>query len=206
MSEEIRGEVRRLYRNRGWGAIKIARELRLHFKAAGNEAEAPSERAVGRELEKAKKVSEAEWRRYDEVAWPDSFGTADLPWASAAAILELTRVLSRPPLLPLARWYWRTLQAFPSANVATLHNIAAQLALAEDDDSARRAIGEAAVAGNLGDLESLGPFDPDNPEEIERAIHRTEIVLGALSPFFRKGLREVVDGSFRKGLEDESQG
>jgi hypothetical protein len=203
MSEETRQEVRRLCRNEGWGAVKIARELRRQFEAAGLPAvDVPSERAIGREL--AKKLPEAEWRRYDEVRWPDSFGNADLPWASAAAILELTRALGRPPLLPLARWYWRTLQAFPSATVAALYNIAAQLALNEDDDTARRAIGAAAVVGNLPELGPLGPYDASKPEEVERALNRAEIVLGRLP--CREGLRQVMDGSYKEGAQDESKG
>jgi len=208
MSDEAKKEVVRLFRKkrhgRPWGAVRIARQL-------SDWPDAPSVRAVGRYLEKIRGWSEAELRRYDEVAWPDSFGTSDLPYASAAAILELTRALGRPPLEPLARWYWRTLQAFPSASVATLHNIAAQLALFEDNDAARQAIGARAVAGELGEIGGLGPFDADKPEDIDRAIQRLEIYMGALTPFFRQGLRELLEGRVKgtwfaeKGGQDESQ-
>lgn len=206
MSEEARIEVRRLHRNRGWGAVNITRELeKMHAegKLPREDVYPPSERAVGREVGKAKGISEAEWRRYDEVIWPDSFGSTDLPWASAAAILELAQALHRPPLLPLARWYWRTLQAFPSASVRMLQNIAAQLALNEDDDVVRRAIGADAVLGKLGEVGSLGPFDPDKPEDIERALKGIEIVGGVLPPGLRQGLGQVMDGSYKKGVQDE---
>jgi hypothetical protein len=203
MSEAARTEIRRLHR-KGLGAIKIARALGEMY-AEGKVPDAPSERAVGRELTKVRRLSEVELRRYDEVTWPESFGSPDLPYSAAAAILELTRVLRRPPLIPLARWYWRTLQGFPGASVGTLHNIAAQLALAEGDDVKCRAIGAAAVAGELGAIESLGPFDADRPEEIERAITRIETVLGAFTPWMRQAFREVIDGSYKKGGQDESQ-
>ena len=211
MPQAAREEVRRLHR-RGLGAIKIARELKdMHDEGKlldeeGNLLDAPLERAIGREITKLRKMSESEQRRYDEVVWPESFGSPDLPYAAAATILELTRFMGRAPLVPLARWYWRTCQAFPGSDVATLHNIAAQLALAEGDAVKFREVAADAVAGKLGEIGMLGPFDASKPEDIERALHMLEIQLGALSPFLRQTLREAMEGRFiKQGEHDETQ-
>ena len=172
----------------------------------GKLLDAPLERAIGREITKLRRMSESEQRRYDEVVWPESFGSVDLPYAAAATILELTRMLGRPPLVPLARWYWRTCQAFPAADVKALHSIAAQLALAEGDAVKLREVGAAAVAGDLGEIGMLGPYDSGKPEDIERALHELELQGGAMTPGMRQTMREVMMGRFiRQEADDATQ-
>ena len=209
MSDEAREEVRRLHR-RGLGAVRIARELEK-MRGAGELPDPTqiSERAVGRQITKLRKMPDAEQQRYDEVVWPESFGSSDLPYASAAVILELTLMLGRPPLAPLARWYWRTCQAFPAADVETVRNIAYQLALAEGDAAKVREVGADAVAGRLvpGGLLKLGPLDPDKPESVDRLLRQLEIYGGAMPAGTRQRMRQLFEeelSDLKEGANDES--
>jgi alkylation response protein AidB-like acyl-CoA dehydrogenase len=74
----------------------------------------PAVRTIGEMIARARALSPAEQLRYREVRWPESFGGADLPWESAAAVIELTRSIDgRAPLVRLAIWYWRASLAMP---------------------------------------------------------------------------------------------
>lgn len=111
MTQKLEQEVAVLRVNKGWGAARIQAHLKNREHTLGEPL--PSTSAISRKLAKVDAMSPAEKLRFTEVRWPESFGTNDLPWESAAAVLELARSLGHPPMVPLAVWYWRATLALP---------------------------------------------------------------------------------------------
>lgn len=77
----------------------------------------PSYRTIQRRLQKWPAMPETTRNSYRLVRWPEFFlhRNPDLPWEASAAIIELTALLDgRPPLYPLAIWFWRCTLARPS--------------------------------------------------------------------------------------------
>lgn len=79
----------------------------------------PSDRTIRRYIEQWRLLDKQARRSYQEARWPEAFGTADLPWESAAVVLELAEkgLGGRVPLIPLAVWYWRVHLTDPGATV-----------------------------------------------------------------------------------------
>lgn len=113
-----------LRKKRGWGARRIRRELLEKAKdliaegAITLEGDIPPERTLTRELPAIDALPEPDLRQYRRALWPDAFGSdGDLPWEAAAAVQELTGLLGRVPLVPLAEWYWRLRLRFPDTGL-----------------------------------------------------------------------------------------
>lgn len=56
-----------------------------------------------------REAPEHERRQYSLVHWPESFGTPELPWESAPAILAAIRTFPEGsrPTVRAAKWFWR---------------------------------------------------------------------------------------------------
>jgi hypothetical protein len=122
MSDQLQDEITRRRQNPPYpGAKRIHDDLirdRADLEQRGiiRPGETlPAVRPIGRLLEKIRDMSPAERRRFQLAFWPDAFGTPDLPWESAGAVTELTRLMGRPPEIPLASWFWKTRLALPGA-------------------------------------------------------------------------------------------
>lgn len=110
----------------------------------------PSEKTVRNIMKEHRAAPEQERRLYGQVFWPESFGTPELPWESAPAVLEAIRLseegrfssatwtasVTEPyrPTVRTAKWLWR-------------------LALAEPDMRARDRLGWARC---LADIDASG--------------------------------------------------
>lgn len=86
---------------------------------------------------------DSEHAPYRLARWPESFGDSGLPWEAGAAVAELTRAIGRPPLVRLARWYWRVRQAEPHAAVDFCRAWATEFAVLEDNPARLREAGAA---------------------------------------------------------------
>jgi hypothetical protein len=109
----------------------------------------PSEKSV-RNIMKEHRATGPEVRRlYDQVLWPESFGTPELPWESASVVLEAIRVAEAGryssgaeepprgepyrPTVRMAQWIWRLALAEPGMHPLTQLGFSASLAAADSD-------------------------------------------------------------------------
>ncbi len=82
---------------------------RLEEEAAALErTDSPSEKSVRTIMAEHRKASPEERRSFSGVHWPESFGTPELPWEAAPAVLDLVRLTEGTrPTVRVARWFWR---------------------------------------------------------------------------------------------------
>jgi len=100
------------------------------------EDELPSQRTFDKKVAfiKGDETVQKEITALRRVQWPESFGTEDLPWQSAVAVLDFLEVFPRlqinsglgfgllmdgqtRPTIRAAKWYWRLFLAAPEAPI-----------------------------------------------------------------------------------------
>lgn len=98
-------------------AQEIAARLSAEAEAM-DRSDAPSESWIRKERRAFGGLDPDDREQYRYVHWPESFGTDELPWASAAALLpELRwlRALHARPSVRWASWFWRISLSAPAA-------------------------------------------------------------------------------------------
>ena len=165
--------------------------------------EYPSERTISR-------IKEVEWplvteqqvAEYRAFHWPESMGTAELPWEAGASALELLGYLTRPPMadtygrpsVQVVKWFCRLSLAGPNMELETRHLLARDFALWELLGSQ-----EGAVRGYETYL-AWAPWSSEvRRQEYEKAVDESTIP-GALlvfptspSSFTREQWKAVLD-------------
>jgi hypothetical protein len=111
----------------------------------------PAVRTIGEMIARARALPEVEQRRYMEVRWPESFGTADLPWEAAPHIAELRSWLAHAPTVSVAKWFYRVTLAAPGLHPAQRNVAAVWLSRADaaGDRAELRRIGERVASGDI---------------------------------------------------------
>lgn len=135
---------------KGLGAPRIAAELEdlHHAGQLPDDAAPPSQRAIGRELTRLRKSGGLLGDVDEEATWPESFGGPDgLPWEAAASLVELTRVMGRPPPLAIARWYWKVRLALPMEHARRCAEWAWALTMTDGTPDVQKLVTTAIIAG-----------------------------------------------------------
>jgi hypothetical protein len=118
-------------------STKIAARLEEEAHAL-ERADWPSEKACRNYMALHRNAPEEERRQYRLARWPESFGTPDLPWEAAPAVLEAVRVAGEAyrPTVRTVKWYWRLTLAWPESQPEDRLEMARVLAVAEATDPA----------------------------------------------------------------------
>lgn len=105
-------------------AARIAIELEQEA-ARLSRADSPSVSTVRRILAR---FPESERQQFRPAAWPESFGSSELPWESSGHFFELWRYLGRRPSVRLVRAFWQaSLAAGSDTKVGVRHRLASRL-------------------------------------------------------------------------------
>ena len=115
--------------NPEWSSAKIAQRLEEEANQLGRN-DWPSEKACRNYMAIHRQAGEHERRQYRLTYWPVSFGTPELPWEAAPAVLEAVRMTCEDgrPTVRTAKWYWRLSLAAPDMEPKDRLNMARQMA------------------------------------------------------------------------------
>lgn len=128
------GRIRALKANEARDAspAAIARMLAEEGKRSGRDDYPTTGKTVKKIVDR---TPPDELNSYRYFRWPQSMGTADLPWAASEALLALVRHFWQAdrvrPTIRLATWYWRVYQSAPAAQAKELVDVAFDLAAHE---------------------------------------------------------------------------
>lgn len=96
------------------GPQRSGRQIAEMLKAEAAVAERddwPSEKTVRNIMAEHRATPIEERRLYNQVFWPESFGTPELPWEAASVVLEAIRDVGgdkvNRPTVRTAKWVWR---------------------------------------------------------------------------------------------------
>lgn len=126
--------------NPGWSSSRVAQRLKEEAHRLGRN-DWPSEKTVRNYMALHREASEHERRQYRLTYWPESFGTPELPWEAAPAVLEAIRIAGEDnrPTVRTAKWYWRLALAASALHPRERLDMARKMAAAEASGLARAA-------------------------------------------------------------------
>lgn len=172
--------------NPKWGSLKIARQLEKEAKELRRN-DWPSEKACRNYMARHREVPEHERRQYRLVYWPESFGTPELPWEAAPAVLEAIRIAGedKRPTVRTAKWYWRLTVAAPDMRPEDRLEMARHLAAVEASD-----LPSAAESWRGFEWKLLHPGIPmPEPHRIWTSIDKA-VAEGVFSPSVAEQIKE----------------
>jgi len=117
------------------GATAIASRLET-LAGEMRRSDYPSERSVGRVLNKLREMTPDERAAYGAFSWPASMENELLPWEASRVALDVLRAHRLrgwpPPTVTRVLWHWRVSLASPSSDMDLRESIVLNILAAEE--------------------------------------------------------------------------